>query len=78
MPRYFFDLHNDVSARDEEGQELPDLATARAQAIGAARELMSEDIRQGRLQLGHSIEIRDADGRQALTVRFTDAVTIED
>jgi hypothetical protein len=77
MPRYYFHLHNGATARDEEGRELPDLETARQEAIKAARELMGEDIKQGRLQLGHRIEIRDAEGSEALIVQFREAVTIE-
>lgn len=75
--RYYFDLHNSTSARDEEGQELPDLEAARGEAIRAARELMGEDIRNGALRLGHRIEIRDESGAETLTVNFGDAVTIE-
>lgn len=77
MPRYFFDLYNSKTAPDEEGQELPDLKAARDQAIEAARELMGEDIKQGRLQLSHRIEIRSADETETLTVRFEDAVVVE-
>jgi hypothetical protein len=77
MPRYFFHLHNGTAACDEEGRELPDLNAARAEAITTAREMMRDDIRAGRLPLGHRIEIHGADGTNLLTVRFDEAVTLE-
>jgi hypothetical protein len=78
MPRYYFHLRNGATARDEEGRELPDLETARQEAIKAARELMGEDIKEGRLQLGHRIEIRDADGGELLVIPFADTITVEE
>lgn len=36
MPRYFFNLYNDLTAIDEEGVELPDLAAAEVHGIGEA------------------------------------------
>jgi hypothetical protein len=77
MPRYFFHLLNGGSSCDEEGAELPDLDAAEQRAIEAAREMMGEDIKHGRLHLGHRIEIKDADGRESRTVHFKDAVSIE-
>ena len=77
MPRYYFHLYNGATARDEEGRDLPDLHTARQEAIKAAREMMCEDIREGLLRLDLRIEIGDADGTEVLLVPFTDAVTIQ-
>lgn len=36
MPRYFFDLHNDVDAEDEEGKDFPDLRGAIDHALREA------------------------------------------
>jgi uncharacterized protein DUF6894 len=38
MPRYFFHMHGS-GARDTEGQEFPDDAAARREAVAVAREL---------------------------------------
>lgn len=64
MPRYFFhvrDADDDIS-RDTEGQELPDLEAARAEAFSANREMLGERLLHGG-QLDHrQIEIADARG----------------
>ena len=40
MPRYYFSLANDRPFEDTDGLELPDLAAAREEAGGFARDLM--------------------------------------
>jgi len=40
MPRYYFSLANDLSFDDIDGLELSNLAAARSEAIGLARDLM--------------------------------------
>lgn len=77
MPRYYFDLHNDVEARDEEGLELVDLDAARNEAIRSGRELFAEGVLAGRVNLNHWIEVRDESGAQVLTIRFGDTVKLE-
>ena len=78
MPRYFFDLHNDVDALDEEGKELPDPQSARAHALREARQMIHASIdEQGHIDLRHRIEIRD-EGRAIVdVVHFEDSVTIK-
>ncbi|HEY4275253.1 MAG TPA: hypothetical protein VGM68_07200 [Rhizomicrobium sp.] len=64
MTRYFFhvkDSDGDVS-QDLEGQELPDLAAARAEAISANREMLGERLLHGGSLNHRRIEIADADG----------------
>jgi hypothetical protein len=78
MPRYFFHLHNDVDAMDALGEEWPDLAAARAHAIGLVRFEAAESIKQfGRMVLAHRIDIENAKGEVLGQVQFRDAVTIE-
>jgi hypothetical protein len=77
MPRYFFHLHNDIEATDEEGMELSDLEAARTEAIRSGRELVAEAVRNGQVNLSHWIEIQDESGTQLLAVRFGDTVRIE-
>jgi hypothetical protein len=78
VPKYFFHLHNDVDARDEDGRELPDLAAAHQLARENARFTFAETIREeGRASLDHRIDIEDEDGRVLETVWFRDVVKIE-
>ena len=77
MPRFFFNLRNNVSVEDREGKELPDVETAREQAITHARGIMSEDVKDGRLVLRDEIDVIDESGVRLLTVRFGEAVEIE-
>lgn len=76
MPRYYFDLKNDVDAKDEEGRDLPDLGAARAAAIAEARELMTESVLTGHLDLNHRIEVRDENGGVVLVMHFGEAVEV--
>lgn len=76
MPRYFFHIYNDATSLDDEGQELPDLAAARAHAIQGARALMSDTLKDGRIDLSHHIEIADERGELLLDVTFGEAVEV--
>ena len=75
----WFSLHircNDVLIEDDEGAEFPHLAAARIESVRSIRSLVSGDVRDGKLQLDLSIEIRDGDGSQLESVSFDDAITI--
>ena len=64
MPRYFFhvqDSDGEVS-RDCEGQELPGLESARAEAISANREMLGERLLHGGSLNHRKIEIADERG----------------
>lgn len=77
MPRYRFDVFNDDHTVDEIGKELPDLGAARAHAIEAARDIMSDELKtRGQINLSHWIEIEDERGDMHV-VQFRDAVTID-
>lgn len=76
MPRYFFHLHDDIDASDEEGVDLPDVQAARAYAIENAREVAGESIANGCLDLDHFILVTGANGAAVLQVRFGDAITV--
>ena len=78
MPHYFFDLHNDVHARDEEGKELPDLDGAKANALQEARAMIQASVADlGRIDLRHYISVRDETGFVVLNMHFEDAVTVQ-
>lgn len=76
MPRYYFHLHNDLEALDEEGREFPDLEAARAEAIRGARDLLAEDVRRGAMTLSHWIEVQDEGGTRLLAIRYGEVVQI--
>lgn len=42
MPRYFFNVHDGREVADADGTELPDLRSARLQAVGYAGEMMRD------------------------------------
>lgn len=77
MPRYFFTLHDGDCFPDGEGQELEDVDAARRTAVEAAREMIAEEVRRGRLALGDTIAIHDENGKLVATVGFSDAVAVE-
>jgi len=77
MTRFFFNLHEcGAVIVDEEGRELAGLDRARAEAVTAARAVMSDELLSGRLCLACAIEIRDEQGEVLLTVPFRDTVEI--
>jgi hypothetical protein len=76
MPRYFFHVLNDIDARDEEGQELDNLAMAHLKAVDFARDLAATSVQQGRLNLTHRIDVENEAGEVLVTVTFDEAVEI--
>ncbi|MFL6762866.1 MAG: DUF6894 family protein [Sphingomicrobium sp.] len=77
MPRYFFDLHNDVDALDPEGKELPDLKSAKDVALSNARAMIQASVQEtGKIDLHHYINLRDESGAVVYVMHFEDAVTV--
>lgn len=75
MPRFYFNLFNDVSVKDEEGVELPDVPAAQEQARRAAAQIIGEQIAAGRkLNLSHRLEVQDEAGRVVHTLMFSEFV----
>jgi hypothetical protein len=77
MTHYYFNLLDGVRIDDEEGQELPDDAAARAEAMRSARSIMADAVWTGRLPLDESIEIV-AHGEVIAVIAFTEAVKLPD
>jgi hypothetical protein len=78
MPRYFFNLRNDVTVDDPEGVVLAGVEAARETALSQAREMAKVSIDEtGRIDLQHRVEVMDEGGAHVLTVHFSDAVKIE-
>lgn len=79
MPRYYFHLHNDVDAEDEEGIELPSLEVARLRAIELVRFEAAEAVKaRSHIVRHHHIDIADENGKVVQSVRFGEVVAIED
>lgn len=77
MTIYLFHLHErGAVTRDEEGQELPDIAAARAHAETAARSIICSDIEDGELCLECHIEIENRDTGERQEVAFRDVVHV--
>ena len=77
MSRYFFQVHDDVGAADEDGLELPNVEVARWEALRGARSLAAEQVMLGRLNLSHSVEVADETGAVIATVTFRDAIALQ-
>ena len=77
MPRFFFHIYDDTIALDDDGMDLPDVETARQQALLGARSLICEEVAKGHLNLSYRIEVEDENGRPVLTLPFASAVRIE-
>ncbi|HEX8571326.1 MAG TPA: hypothetical protein VF759_01095 [Allosphingosinicella sp.] len=77
MPRYYLSVCNGNGfVEDVEGQELPDLEAARAEAIRSARSIMASDVQRGMLDLSSFIEIEDCDHQLVHTLGFEEAVDL--
>lgn len=77
MPRYFFDLRDDMDVLDEEGKELPDPQSAKAHALTEARQMVQASIAEhGHIDLRHHIDVRDENGTIVSVLHFEDAVTV--
>jgi hypothetical protein len=77
MPRYYLHICNGTGfVEDEEGRELADESAARAEAILAARDVMSADLRRGELDLTSFIEVEDESRKLLFTLTFDQAIEI--
>ena len=78
MPQYFFHVYDDIIAQDEEGNNLPNEAAARLQALKGARELAAEQVKRGYLVRSHWIDVADENGDVLMTITFGNAVEVKD
>jgi len=77
MPRFF--LHIDDGTQriaDEEGSELPDLAAARDEALGAARQLWSAAILDQRDIGMHSFHIANDQDEVIASIKMDDVLPV--
>lgn len=76
MARYFFHLHNDIDAPDDEGKEFANDRQALECALDCARDVASASVRRGNLDLRHFIVCVAEDGREVGIVRFAEAINV--
>jgi Domain of unknown function (DUF6894) len=77
MPLYHFNLLNGSGLiPDEEGRELPDLETARAEGIRGARSIIAEEVLDGHVDLSSRLEITDEAGNILIAISFADTVEV--
>jgi hypothetical protein len=77
MPRYHFNLYNDLVVPDDEGTKLPNKRAAQDFAVTSIRELIGAEAAMGHIDLTHRIDVTDDCGKPLFTVRFADAVSIK-
>jgi hypothetical protein len=77
MHLYVHVINDAERLTDLEGEDFPDLNAARREADQVARDLMAEELLQGRpLPLGWSVQIADAGGTIRHAVRFKDVADL--
>ena len=78
VPRFHLHLYNGLGfTPDDEGLELADVDAARTEAIRSIRSMVSEEAREGRIDLNGRVEIVDGGGQRVAVVLFTDAVVVQ-
>lgn len=78
MARYFFNFRNgDEFLDDPSGYDLPDVAAAIMFGTKALRDILSQDVQDGRLQTGAVIEIEDASHRPVERIEMRDVLEVE-
>lgn len=74
MARYFFNVFNRAGHLiDEEGQEVPDIESARQRALASIRSIIAAEAIEGRIDLQGFVEVIDGEGVEILVVDFRDA-----
>lgn len=75
MSKYYFHVRDGAELnRDPEGQELPNLESARREALNTAREMISERLLHGGSLNHKQIEIADETGHVVDVVHTQEAV----
>lgn len=78
MPRFFLNLDQcGLRSLDHEGFQADHLDAARTAGIQAARDIMADEVRAGRLCLDCRVEVTDADGVVVLVVPFKEAIEVK-
>ena len=73
MPHYFFHLHRGAKALpDPEGVACADNDAAIAYGVRTVLEMLADDVREGRIDLGWRIRIADDAGGEVAAFDFAD------
>jgi hypothetical protein len=78
MPRFFLHLRDGDTICDDDGLIFASPEEARQEAVRAARDMMADQVRQGRLSLKDRIEVEDEGGNTVVTVTFREAVDLHE
>lgn len=79
MPRYYLNIRWDGQNEDLDGEEFEDLAQAREEAVISIREIVADDVRNGKgLFLSRRLVILDADRKLVEEIKFADVLPLDD
>jgi hypothetical protein len=76
MPRFYLHVHDSAYAIDEEGYDLPDLRAAFVEAAKGLRDIISHQVRNGRLLPQSHVRITNQRGEHLGLVTFMDAIDV--
>jgi hypothetical protein len=77
MTRYHFHLWDGTCLiHDPEGAQLPDMHAVEERAVQVARELLAEEISEGKLPLYMRLDVEDEGNRIVHRLHFRDVVQI--
>lgn len=77
LPKFFLHICNGMGfVEDPQGQELPDLDSARQTAIVGLRGLMAGEMKAGQLNQASFIEVANQSGELLSIISFEDAVKV--
>ncbi len=74
MPRFFFHVRFDHlnRSRDERGLDFPNVETAHAEAIRAAKDVRDEFVARGQNPRDYAIEVEDVSGELVFRLPFSE------
>ena len=70
VARYFFNVHDGVSGLDEDGVDLPDITTARAEGLSLAGQVIREAAATGCISNDWHLEVKDDTGLTLFRMDF--------
>jgi hypothetical protein len=73
MPRYHFNVYNDVTAIDRDGMQLPNIPMARHEGFMRAAAMMMQEADKGTIDRGWLMEITDGRGMVLIRLDFSEA-----
>jgi hypothetical protein len=75
MPRYFFDVLNDIDQTDdEEGVELSSIAEVRQHALDTIGSILRDEIARSKAPIHLAVLVNDEDGGRVATFRSTTSI----